>query len=113
MMETYPNRAGFTDPTTSKDAADAVEGSGKAQTLRDEVMRVLRVNERTLRNQYFTAYSLPNYGLTADEIAAELGESPFSIRPRVTELAQRGLIERTGERRKSSNGRMSHVWRLK
>ena len=104
MTDHYPNTAGYTSPDTSKDAADAIEGSGKAQTLRNGVYRVLRVDSRT-----WPTYAV---GLTADEIAAELGESPFSIRPRITELRKRGLIEPTGERRKSSNGRMSHVWRL-
>lgn len=107
-MDTYPTRAGFTEHTTSKDAADAIEDSGKAQTLRDEVVRVLRIEQASA--QRFIATKA--YGMTADEIAAELGESVFSIRPRVAELHKRGVIVKTGERRKSSNGRPSHVWRL-
>lgn len=113
----YPREAGFTEPTTSKDAAEAIEKSGKAQTLRSEVLRVLYVDRAcqcNLMMPWDFAPSLPSEdtGMTADEIAAELGESPFSIRPRVTELSKQGLITRTGERRKSCNGRMSAVWRL-
>lgn len=109
-MNDYPNTAGYTEPTTSKAAADAIEETGRAQTLMDEVLRVLRIACRT--NKWLIDPELYE-GLTADEIAAELGESVFSVRPRVAELHKRGLIEPTGERRKSSNGRASHVWRLK
>jgi hypothetical protein len=100
----YPESAGYTEPTTSKSAADTIEGSGRARTLREEVFRVLRLSTRL--------YGPACNGMTADEIAAEMGESVFSVRPRVAELHKQHLIEPTGERRKSSNGRASHVWRL-
>ena len=49
---------------------------------------------------------------TADEVAAQLGESVLAIRPRVTELAKDGRIADTGERRKNASGRKAIVWRL-
>lgn len=108
-MNTYPHHAGWKEADTSRDAAHAIEDSGKAGTLRSEVLRVLRLELQTHRTYSMTQWT---EGMTADEIAAELGESPFSIRPRCTELLKQGKIEWTGERRKSSNGRLSKVWRL-
>lgn len=93
----YPHKAAFKDNTTSREAAEAIEGSGRAQTLRDRVQALL-----------YTGHSA-----TADEIAAALKEQPFAIRPRVTELYKQGVIERTGARRLAAGGRPSHVYRLK
>lgn len=97
MAEQYPLFAGFKESTTSRDAAQAIEATGRAATLRDKVEAF---------------YATGRTG-TADEVAAYLGESPFSLRPRVSELFRQGLIERTGERRASSEGRPSHVYRRK
>lgn len=93
----YPYQAGAKEGTTSRDAAKAIEGSGRAQTLRDRVEALL-----------YTGHSA-----TADEIAAALKEQPFAVRPRVTELYKQGVIERTGARRMAAGGRPSHVYRLK
>ena len=95
MTDQYPLFAGFKEPTTSRDAAQKIEASGRATTLRERVV------------EFFAAGRTG----TADEVALWLDESPLSIRPRVTELYLLRLIERTGERRKSSVGRPSHVYR--
>jgi len=108
-FQEYPRQAGWKEGDTSKSAAEAIEGSGRARTLRSAVKYTLLTQQNMC--QWINA-EFAGAGMTADEIAAELGESPFSIRPRITELRKQGLIEPTGERRKSSNGRMSHVWRL-
>jgi predicted ArsR family transcriptional regulator len=50
-------------------------------------------------------------GLTADEIAAHLGESVLSIRPRVSELRKLGMIEKTKVRRRNASGMSATVWR--
>lgn len=97
MAEQYPLFAGWKDGTTSRDAAQAIEASGKAPNLRLLVQAFFNVGGTG----------------TSDEIAASLKESPLSIRPRITELFKLGLIERTGERRLSSEGRPSHVYRRK
>ncbi len=104
MNMDYPKEAGWTEGETSKDAAHAIEGNGRASTLRAEVRRVLMLDQ--LANGMFC-------GMTADEVAAELGESPLSVRPRISELNMQGIIETTGVRRRSSGGRNSHCWRLK
>lgn len=94
-MADYPNSPGYKDGTTSREAAKAIETSGRALTLRERVEH----------------YFLSGRTGTSDEVAEWLHESPFSIRPRVTELYRQGKLERTGTRRKSSEGRPSHVYR--
>ena len=91
----YPDHAGYKTIGTSQDAANAIEGSGKAGRLRAAVL------------SYYAARNG-----TPDQCAAFLGESPFSIRPRCSELFTAGKLMRTGERRKSSNGRSQSVLSL-
>jgi len=91
----YPERAGFKVAGTAEDAANAIEGSGKAATLRAAVL-----------GWYATHTGTP------DECAAALGESILSIRPRCSELLTMGLLIRTGERRKSSEGAGQNVLAL-
>lgn len=86
----YPQRAGFKEAGTSKDAADRIEAKGRAQRLRDAVLG---------------AFELGWTG-TADELAFRLGESILSIRPRVAELHKQGKLTATGLRRDGMN-----VWR--
>ena len=52
-------------------------------------------------------------GLTADEIAANLGESILSIRPRVSELAKRGVVIKTDRTRRNHSGKAAIVWRAR
>lgn len=68
---------------------------GRAPTLRDLVLGYLELHGE----------------LTADEIAADLGYSVLSIRPRVTELGALGLIYDTGITRKNASGRPAIVWK--
>lgn len=77
-------------------AASAATISGRAVHLREAVIVTL-------------ARRGP---LTADETAAQLGESVLSIRPRFTELFALGRIEKTGERRPNVSGHDATVWRL-
>lgn len=91
----YPRSAGFKERTTSKDAATAIETSGRASILRERI------------KAFFSA----GYTATADEVAAILKEPVLSCRPRVAELHKQGFITQTGARRKSSTGTSSHVWR--
>lgn len=50
---------------------------------------------------------------TADKLAAMIGEDTLSIRPRLTELKNMGLVVDTGLRRQSDRGRQAIVWGLK
>jgi hypothetical protein len=88
----YPRTPGWTEETTSREAAEAMEG--RADTVRAEVLEALKTRP-----------------MTADEVAQALHESVLTVRPRVTELFQAGRIGRTGERRKNRSGRDAHVFR--
>lgn len=95
-MSEYPHTAGAKEKTTSREAAIAIEDSGKASTLREAVAALFKAGRC----------------LTADEVAMTLEADAFSIRPRVTELYKQGVIIRTGQRRMSLGGRPSHVYRV-
>lgn len=81
-------------PATSVAAAEALQPD--AQTLRAEVLRAIR--------------AAGPEGLTADEAAARLRLSPFTTRPRCTELRGAGLIVDSGRRRANASGRAAIVW---
>jgi hypothetical protein len=85
---------------TSADAGHAIRH--KAATLRDRVLVVLAPH-RSER---------PWCGLTADEIAAIVQESPLAVRPRCSELHKAGLIVPTGARRRNASGLLATVWRV-
>lgn len=53
------------------------------------------------------------HGLTADEVAGVLDESILSIRPRITELKELGIVEDSGVRRLNASGKRATVWRVK
>jgi predicted ArsR family transcriptional regulator len=92
---TYPRRPGWKRRATSRDSAKAA--TNRAATLRDKSLQAIR-----------------SWGaMTADEIAAELGESVLSIRPRVAELANLGEIIDSKARRKNKSGRPAIVWQLR
>lgn len=94
----YPNSAGFTEPTTSRAAAEAINATLTERQM--EVMDAMReAGER---------------GLTADEAAAKIGRNVLAVRPRLTELGKhKRLIEKTGERRQNASGLLASVWRLR
>ncbi len=91
----YPNAPGFKAAGPSQEAAGRMAAAAK--TLR---ARSLACIARTPR------------GLTADQVAAELGASPFAVRPRVTELNRLGLIERAEGRGRNTSGMTATIWRL-
>ncbi len=49
-------------------------------------------------------------GLTADELAATLGLSRWSIQPRTSELKRKGLIRDSHQRRLNVTGKEAIVW---
>jgi predicted transcriptional regulator len=94
---TYPHSPGWKEQTTSREAALAI--ASKAKNLRANVLNLL-------------ADTAPE-ALSADQIAIRLQRSPLSIRPRVSELAAAGLIERAGERVTNESGMTAHKWRAR
>jgi len=89
----YPNVPGWKDTTTSRDAALAIKE--RAKTIEGMVLEFLKVEG-------------PH---TPDEVSVALDISPFSIRPRFSQLYARHLIEPSGERRKNESGHAAKVWR--
>lgn len=90
---TYPNTPGFKREGTSKLAAE--EFASEDEKLKNQVLKVL---------------SLGDY--TSDEIAERLKRTPFSIRPRVSQLFTKGKIADTGLRRKNESGHPATVWKI-
>jgi hypothetical protein len=62
----------------------------------------------TLREQCLNLLQEADY--TADEIAAMLGKSILSIRPRISELNLKKQIFDSGARRKNASGHAAIVW---
>lgn len=91
-MKTYPEVPGSKTSGPSREAARAV--ATKVVRLRAEVLRLLSVEN-----------------LTADEAAERMKEHILAVRPRFSELRALNQIEETGERRPSSLGSSSAVWR--
>ena len=85
----YP---GAQDRDTSWAAAEAM--APKAASLREMALTILERSN----------------GLTADQVAARLGLSILSIRPRVTELSRLHKVRDTGERRANASGHKAIVW---
>ena len=91
----YPAAPGFKERDTS--AAAAVKIKPTAQTLRGQCLVMMNNT---------------GHGMTADEVASALNVSILAIRPRFSELSQRGLIQDSGNRRANDSGRNAIVWKL-
>lgn len=90
----YPVAAGFKVTGTSQEAARKV--TPRLTGLRSKVMDALRAGDKT-----------------ADEVAEFMDKSVLSVRPRLSELREMGLIEPTGARRHNESGMTADVWRIK
>ena len=93
----YPDAPGFKAPGTSQEAAASIAASAK--NLRGKVLAFFRDNSPA--------------AFSADELAIRLRRSPLSVRPRVSELAAAGLIEKADERTKNESGMTAARWRAK
>lgn len=90
----YPQTPGFKQRETAVEAAESIRPS-------------------IGRLQGYCLNALDALGpLTADECAERLQIDKLSIRPRFSELAARGKITDTGERRRNSSGKSAIVWRV-
>ena len=89
----YPEAPGWKEPTTSREAAEAVD----AKACRALVRQALR-----------------EYGdMSADECASRIQLSILSVRPRFSELRATQEIFDTGKRRVNASGKKAKVWRLR
>ncbi|WP_398483575.1 hypothetical protein [Tardiphaga sp.] len=93
-QRSYPESPGFKVAGASQEAAEAI--APQAPRVRDRVLQCIRM--------------LP--GMTADEIAAALGLSILTVRPRVSELHRQGEIQPTGGRHRNSSGMTAGTWEV-
>lgn len=93
-MSRYPHAPGHRGVDTSIAAADDL--APKLGKLQHMALRAIR--------------QAGWLGLTADELAARLGMSRWSIQPRTSELKRKGLIRDSGERRPNATGKQAIVW---
>ena len=89
----YPYSPGSQQVDTSIEAAELIKEG--AETIRKKVFDVI--------------CNKGNFGATADEVSELLSLSPFTVRPRVTELYKQNKIERK-EKRKNGSGRYAYVY---
>ncbi len=98
MEGRYPLSPGFKEGTTSRLAA--ARAAEDAETVRAAVLAELQGRP-----------------LTADEVAALLGLSILTVRPRVSELRKLGkvrprLVDGRQDRRKNDSGASAIVWEI-
>lgn len=93
-MSAYPDAPGHRNVDTSIAAADA---------LTPKLGRLQRMAEAAIRDAGWL-------GLTADELAARLDLSRWTIQPRTSELRRKGLIRDSGQRRPNATGKAAIVW---
>jgi hypothetical protein len=93
------------------DLANAMLGAMKRHTRKTRFKAVMFA--LTVRKEVLDYLGEHPEGATADEIAAAIKRSPFTVRPRVSELNKKmNLIVDTGARRaNASSGRAAIVWR--
>jgi DNA-directed RNA polymerase specialized sigma24 family protein len=90
----YPASPGYKESTTSRDAARKI--APRVKTLREQVLVTLQ--------------AVWPLGLTADEVAAKMGKSILSVRPRLSELRLANEIVPTTARRPNDSGVDATVW---
>jgi len=90
----YPTTPGWKKRDTSIEAAVSI--AARAPKLRDRVLATIKASG--------------HHGLTADQVAARLGISILSARPRLSELVDLKLIRDTGHRRRNDSGKNAIVW---
>tara|TARA_R110000796_G_scaffold139833_1_gene255971 strand:+ start:318 stop:653 length:336 start_codon:yes stop_codon:yes gene_type:complete len=91
--QSYPFLAGHKQVDTSIEAAEAIKEG--VETIRNKVFNVIA--------------NKGNFGATADEVAELLNYSPFTVRPRVTELFKLNKIERK-DKRKNLSQKAAYVY---
>lgn len=82
---------------TDTSHAAAAEEQSRASTVRAQVLMCIKRNGP----------------MTADAVADHLGYTPFTVRPRVTELKNAGKIEDTGDRGFNASGKRAAMFKAK
>lgn len=90
----YPNTPGWQEAETSIEAAEVI--APELKRLQAMVLGAIQ--------------EAGDHGRTADEVAVRLDVTPFTARPRCTELRELKLIQDSGFRRENESGRRAIVW---
>jgi hypothetical protein len=96
-MTRYPDSPGHRAIDTSIDAAAA---------LAPDLGRLQRIALAAIREA-------GDAGLTADELAAALKLTRWTVQPRTSELRRKGAIRDSGQRRQNATGKRAIVWTAK
>lgn len=92
--EHYPSMPGWKARATSEEAA--AKAAPTSHILRAQVLAILS----------------DGVARTPDEVAAIMGKSVLSVRPRFSELSVFGNIVDSGQRRENASGRSAICWRV-
>lgn len=93
-MSLYPDHPGHKGGDTSKAAADAI--APHLNRLQGVALAAIR--------------AAGDRGLTKEELAETTGLPEKSIGPRAPELARKGLVKDSGQRRLNDTGKPAKVW---
>ena len=97
LFDRYPNAPGYSNPTTSKDAAESVKPTASA--IRVRILAELQVRGST--------------GATCDELEQAMDLSHQTASARLREMALKGAIVDSGNKRSTRSGRAAIVWHAK
>lgn len=89
----YPDKSGYQNQETSKQAAQDIKP--RAKKLEARVLEVIR--------------SFP-FGCSPERAAQELEKNIISVRPRFTQLKLKGFIEDSGRRDRTECNKSSIIW---
>lgn len=89
----YPASPGWTEPTTSREAAELI--APRAPSLRERVLALISES--------------PN-GVAVHEAARILNVSVPSLQPRFSEIRRMGKIKPSGQRCRNDSGASAHKW---
>ena len=93
----YPDAPGYSNPTTSKDAAESMKP--KASALRLRILAELQVRG--------------SFGATCDELEQAMNLPHQTVSARLREMALKGAIGDSGQKRATRSGRAAIIWHAK
>ena len=106
-------RAPYSDQDTSKEAAESIEPH--LARMEKQVLDEIRLFSMKYTDQNMTTGEVTTgcLGRTDEEIEDATGLKHQTASARRRELVLKGLVEHTGEYRRTRSGRRAKVWRVK
>ncbi len=77
-----------------------------------EAAHKVEANAPSLRGQVYRMFLRHGTPMSADDVARILRRHVLSIRPRVTELLNKGLLRDSGQRGRSDLGKTQTLWEV-